>query len=388
MAYPVGMITRAVTFAAFFDADGGPLDLTVRVEPARSFIWAATGEAFLRIPVEGRADGAPITIELPVPGQTGFVDGAGNTISDWTYTATYALPASATPVPKVTFYLPDAPDPLVIAPNLSTHVDGGIVNVPYPVEGPPGPPGSSGGTATWGGITGTLTDQTDLQSALDNKQPAGSYAAAVHTHAKSEVGLGNVDNTADSAKPVSTAQQTALNLKANAASPAFTGTPTGLVKAHVGLSNVDNTADSAKPVSTAQQTALNLKANLASPALTGNPTAPTQTAGNNTTRLATTAFVTSAVAAVPGGGGGAPSAFYTMPIASGRVRVGAMMIPNSPWKFVDAGRVYFYPVYYDATFGVANIGFALRGAAAGGSGRQLVLRRKLGQLGRCLLRPG
>ena len=68
-----------------------------------------------------------------------------------------------------------------------------------------------------------------------------------------------------------------------------------LVKADVGLSNVDNTADSAKPVSTAQQTALNLKANLASPAFTGTPTAPTQSAGSNTTHLATTAFVTTAV---------------------------------------------------------------------------------------------
>lgn len=34
---------------------------------------------------------------------------------------------------------------------------------------------------------------------------------------KSDVGLGSVDNTSDSAKPVSTAQQTALNLKANTA---------------------------------------------------------------------------------------------------------------------------------------------------------------------------
>lgn len=39
-----------------------------------------------------------------------------------------------------------------------------------------------------------------------------------------------------------------------------------------------------------------LKAPLASPALTGNPTAPTQTAGNNSTRLATTAFVATAIA--------------------------------------------------------------------------------------------
>lgn len=41
---------------------------------------------------------------------------------------------------------------------------------------------------------------------------------------KSDVGLGSVDNTADAAKPVSTAQQTALDLKANLASPTFTGT--------------------------------------------------------------------------------------------------------------------------------------------------------------------
>lgn len=50
-------------------------------------------------------------------------------------------------------------------------------------------------------------------------------------------------------------------------------------------------------------TDLGAKAPLASPALTGNPTAPTQTAGNNSTRIATTAFVTAAVAAGGGGGG-------------------------------------------------------------------------------------
>ena len=73
--------------------------------------------------------------------------------------------------------------------------------------------------------------------------------------------LSNVDNTSDTAKPVSTATQTALNLKANLASPTFTGTVSGVTKTHVGLSNVDNTSDTAKPVSTATQTALNLKQN-------------------------------------------------------------------------------------------------------------------------------
>lgn len=71
--------------------------------------------------------------------------------------------------------------------------------------------------------------------------PAAVTAAAV--------GLGSVDNTADTAKPVSTAQQTALNLKANLASPTFTGTVGGVTKAMVGLGSVDNTADAAKNVS-------------------------------------------------------------------------------------------------------------------------------------------
>ena len=43
---------------------------------------------------------------------------------------------------------------------------------------------------------------------------------------------------------------------------------------NLGLSNVDDTTDANKPVSTAQQTALNLKANIASPTFTGDVTAP------------------------------------------------------------------------------------------------------------------
>jgi hypothetical protein len=74
-----------------------------------------------------------------------------------------------------------------------------------------------------------------------------------------------------------------------------TSNPHGVTKAQVGLGNCDNTADAAKPVSTAQAAAIAAAvaplAPLASPALTGNPTAPTQSRGNNSTRLATTAFV-------------------------------------------------------------------------------------------------
>ncbi len=88
---------------------------------------------------------------------------------------------------------------------------------------------------------------------------------------------------------------TALGLKAPIASPTFTGTVGGITKDMVGLANVDNTTDANKPVSTATQTALNLKANLASPSLTGTPLAPTATTGTNTTQIATTAFVKTAI---------------------------------------------------------------------------------------------
>jgi len=47
-----------------------------------------------------------------------------------------------------------------------------------------------------------------------------------------------------------------------------------LVKGDVGLGNVDNTTDADKPVSTAQQTALNLKANILTPTFTANITTP------------------------------------------------------------------------------------------------------------------
>ncbi|MDB5163236.1 MAG: hypothetical protein JWO54_147 [Candidatus Saccharibacteria bacterium] len=89
------------------------------------------------------------------------------------------------------------------------------------------------------------------------------------TLVKGDVGLANVDNTADSAKPVSTATQSALDLKAPLASPAFTGTPTGITKNHVGLNNVDNTSDISKPISSATINALDLKAPILNPSFTG-----------------------------------------------------------------------------------------------------------------------
>jgi hypothetical protein len=162
-------------------------------------------------------------------------------------------------------------------------------------------------------VTGTNTgdqDLTDLatNSNLDLKAPLASpaFTGTVTGIDKAMVGLSNVDDTADADKVISNATQTALSakvdvvagmglsaesfssaektklgavtgtntgdqdltdlatktnldLKAPLASPAFTGTVTGIDKAMVGLANVDDTADADKAISTAANTALGFK---------------------------------------------------------------------------------------------------------------------------------
>lgn len=85
---------------------------------------------------------------------------------------------------------------------------------------------------------------------------------------KSTVGLGNVDNTSDKDKPISTAQATAIADAKKAGTDAQTNltahindkeNPHEVTKVQVGLGNVNNTSDANKPISTATQTALNGK---------------------------------------------------------------------------------------------------------------------------------
>jgi hypothetical protein len=76
------------------------------------------------------------------------------------------------------------------------------------------------------------TNVQDALTEVDNEKVpttrtvAGKALSANITLAKGDVGLGNVDNTSDTAKPVSTAQQAALDLKANLAGATFTGNVT------------------------------------------------------------------------------------------------------------------------------------------------------------------
>jgi hypothetical protein len=97
------------------------------------------------------------------------------------------------------------------------------------------------------------------------------------------------------------ADNTDLSLKANLASPTFTGTVT-LPTGTVGVTQTAANNSTALATTAYVDAADALKANLASPTFTGTPTLPTgtiattQTAGNNTTALATTAFVATSFA--------------------------------------------------------------------------------------------
>ncbi len=183
--------------------------------------------------------------------------------------------------------------------------------------------------------------QASLAKADSAVQPAGLTASAV--------GLGNVQNTSDLAKPVSTLTQAALDLKAPTSRTltASTGLLGGgtlaadrafavdFASSGVQSSTQAVRADDARltdsrtpashatshgsagsdPVTVAQSqvtglaSALALLAPLASPALTGTPTVPTASPGTNTTQAASTAFVAAAVAALVNS---SPSALDTL----------------------------------------------------------------------------
>jgi hypothetical protein len=126
---------------------------------------------------------------------------------------------------------------------------------------------------------------SDIQTQLDSK--ASNTALSNH-----ESDTTNVHGIADTSALALTADvNSALALKAPIASPTFTGTVSGVTKAMVGLGNVDNTSDANKPVSTATQTALNAKANLSGATFTGAISGTSLTLSGNLTVNGTTTTV-------------------------------------------------------------------------------------------------
>ena len=111
---------------------------------------------------------------------------------------------------------------------------------------------------------------TATQKAIDDAKAANNTALDNHANrtdnphkvTKDQVGLGNVDNTADINKPVSVVQQNALDTLSNSLNTAInnhvgnTNNPHQVTKEQVGLGKVDNTSDLEKPISVATQNAI------------------------------------------------------------------------------------------------------------------------------------
>lgn len=111
-------------------------------------------------------------------------------------------------------------------------------------------------------LSGTNTGDQDLSGLVPNTRTVNGHALSSNvTVTKSDVSLGNVDNTSDANKPVSTAQATAIGVVQSDvnAHEARTDNPHSVTKSQVGLANADNTSDLSKPISTLTQAALDDK---------------------------------------------------------------------------------------------------------------------------------
>lgn len=202
-------------------------------------------------------------------------------------TATFTFTATTTPTINI--------DVVIVIINASSGGGIPIATTSYPgIVKPDGTTitiSSDGTIHSVGGGGGGGGDVSGVKGDAESTYRTGNVNIT-----KANIGLGNVDNTSDADKPISTATQTALNnkvdkvagkglstndyttaektklagieegaqvntvtgVKGNAESSYRTGN-INLTKANIGLGNVDNTSDANKPISTATQTALDNK---------------------------------------------------------------------------------------------------------------------------------
>ena len=123
-------------------------------------------------------------------------------------------------------------------------------------------------------INALTTETSDLQDILDQKAEAAQTYTMNEVNGKFTDLIGAAPATLDTLKEIANAVNNdgtfavtinkSIDAKAPIADPTFTGTATftkvaGITKDMVGLGNVDNTTDAAKVVSTKTQAALNTK---------------------------------------------------------------------------------------------------------------------------------
>ncbi|WP_296699767.1 hypothetical protein [Thiocapsa sp. UBA6158] len=138
---------------------------------------------------------------------------------------------------------------IVAGPNITVSQDGGVVTVSGAGEG-------EGGQFDHGQLSNRgASDAHPVEAITDLVAALGAKAATVHGHGVADItGLQSaLDAKATPAQAAAAAPVQSVAGRSGAVS---------LAKADVGLASVDNTADSAKPVSAAQQTALNAKVSI------------------------------------------------------------------------------------------------------------------------------
>ena len=121
----------------------------------------------------------------------------------------------------------------------------------------------------------TIANVTSLQAALDGKLSTS----------------GNATTATTATNAIYATTQTAGTNNTTIATTAFVMANSSNTLADLGVTATATHLNYINTLSSNAQTQLNGKANLASPSLTGAPTAPTPATGDNSTKIATTAFV-------------------------------------------------------------------------------------------------
>lgn len=222
MTYPEGMQIVTVTAGSSLDFFGNHEAVTVTVKPelggnAGRLIWEASGQPVVVKTREFSGEaGSAVTFTVPHPDQPGFIDGAGNEIRNWSYTASVVIGDQQ----WTQSFQPKAGTTEV---DLDLVRDGQVAvpsSAPVPfvtsVNGETGavviPTGDGGdGTVAWDDVLDKpstyiptthahpISEVAGLQGALDGKQAAGNYVAdddarlsdartpVTHSHAMGEV---------------------------------------------------------------------------------------------------------------------------------------------------------------------------------------------------------
>lgn len=109
-------------------------------------------------------------------------------------------------------------------------------------------------------ISNTLTTiNTTLSSLSTNLQTHSNDKTNPHEVTKEQIGLDEVDNTSDANKPLSTEQKEYIDQEVTTLNDTITqhktnaDNPHSVTKSQIGLGNVDNTADINKPISNPQK---------------------------------------------------------------------------------------------------------------------------------------